>query len=196
MINLQGCRFGRLVVLRRVPGGSWMCKCDCGKVAFVITGNLKRGNSRSCGCAWKQVITTHGLANTTEYKVWKAMHHRCRSNRRDLRAVYKDRGIKVCKEWSDFVVFLTDMGTRPSPKHQLDRIDTYRGYSKANCRWVTQKVNLNNKRTCLYIEFNGKRQTIAMWAEELGFNYRTLHNRIKRGWPIERALTLTTQKET
>jgi hypothetical protein len=53
-IDLVGQRFGGLVVLKRagtVAGKRrWTCRCDCGRTTTVPTGNLRSGNSRSCGC--------------------------------------------------------------------------------------------------------------------------------------------------
>jgi hypothetical protein len=72
---------------------------------------------------------------------------------------------------------------------QIDRIDNSKGYYKGNCRWATQKVNLNNRRGNRVITFGGFTGTITQWAEQLGINPRTLNNRINRGWPLERALT-------
>jgi len=37
-------------------------------------------------------------------------------------------------------------------------------------------------------ELNGKRQSLSDWAKELGLNTATLYSRIKRGWPLDRAL--------
>lgn len=28
----------------------WECKCDCGKVCYVVTADLNRGAVKSCGC--------------------------------------------------------------------------------------------------------------------------------------------------
>lgn len=59
-IDLIGKRFGRLVVVqlgeqKYFPSGSvarqWLCICDCGKQLQVLGNNLRRGNSKSCGCA-------------------------------------------------------------------------------------------------------------------------------------------------
>jgi transcriptional regulator of acetoin/glycerol metabolism len=95
----------------------------------------------------------------------------------------------MCEEWrNDFMAFYNDMGTRPTPKHSLDRIDNEKGYYKDNCRWVTKEVQANNTRTNVFIEYKGKRQTIAQWAKELGLPKQTLHNRIKNGLPIERVM--------
>ena len=56
-IDLTGQRFGRLVVLERIPTPKfyanrdawWNCKCDCGKLHAASSRNL-RMRCRSCGC--------------------------------------------------------------------------------------------------------------------------------------------------
>ena len=40
-----------------------------------------------------------------------------------------------------------------------------------------------------WIEFEGKRKLLAQWAKEIGISRSTLQQRIKSGWPLERALT-------
>ena len=62
MRHLEGQRFGKLLVIRRVPGGAWMCQCDCGGMNFPTTMNLLKGNSRSCGC---EKFHTHPLTHTS-----------------------------------------------------------------------------------------------------------------------------------
>lgn len=188
MLDLVGHRFGRLLVIERVPGGAWICDCDCGRKAIVTTSNLRGGNSTSCGCKKDEACTTHGMSRTKEYVTWKTMHHRCRSTNPAQRPHYLDRGIVVCAEWKDFTVFLRDMGKHPGKGYDLDRINNDLGYSKENCRYVSRSVNLNNRRCNRRITFNGKTQTIADWALETGINYRTLNNRINRGWAVEDAM--------
>ena len=56
--DLTGQKFGRLTVIRRVedkicPSGTYkqyLCKCDCGNERIVISQNLTRGHTQSCGC--------------------------------------------------------------------------------------------------------------------------------------------------
>ena len=55
--DLTNERFGRLTVIRRVRNpildrrdAWWLCDCDCGVKVKVPAYNLKRGNTKSCGC--------------------------------------------------------------------------------------------------------------------------------------------------
>ena len=54
IINMEGQRFGRLVVLRRghnIRGkAAWICQCDCGLIVEVMGKNLRDGCTKSCGC--------------------------------------------------------------------------------------------------------------------------------------------------
>lgn len=55
-IDMVGKRFGQLTVLQRVESRDnshqawWECKCDCGNNIFVRGGQLRSGNTKSCGC--------------------------------------------------------------------------------------------------------------------------------------------------
>lgn len=70
--NLVGCRFGRLEVVRdsgERNNGSvvWECKCDCGKITFVTTRNLKSGNTTSCGCIRSKKRAQMQLTNAQQH---------------------------------------------------------------------------------------------------------------------------------
>lgn len=58
--DLTGQRFGKLIAIRptekRAYGGNivWECKCDCGNICYVSTGDLRSGNTSSCGCIWNR----------------------------------------------------------------------------------------------------------------------------------------------
>jgi hypothetical protein len=53
-VDITNQRFGKLLVIRQVPGSKgiikWECTCDCGNKTIVSTSNLQAGNKRSCGC--------------------------------------------------------------------------------------------------------------------------------------------------
>jgi len=64
---------------------------------------------------------------------------------------YINKGITVYDEWlTDFQAFYEYIGSRPTPKHSLDRIDNDGNYEPGNVRWATksqQSINrtMNNK---------------------------------------------------
>lgn len=49
-----GKRYGRLTVEKFYgidkQGAVWLCKCDCGQELAVYGRDLRRNNTRSCGC--------------------------------------------------------------------------------------------------------------------------------------------------
>ncbi len=71
---------------------------------------------------------------------------------------------------------------------QLDRKKGHLGYSPGNCRWVTQLVNRNNRRSNRLVTFDGRSMSVADWAREVGVSPRTIHARLDRGLLPEKAL--------
>ena len=57
-MDIAGQRFGKLTAEKYVPntkkGSYWLCSCDCGNSVVVSLGNLKKGNTKSCGCLSKK----------------------------------------------------------------------------------------------------------------------------------------------
>jgi hypothetical protein len=132
---------------------------------------------------------THGKAGTSTYHTWRSIKERCCNPYSKDWKNYGGRGIAMCQEWIDsFANFLEDMGDRPAGM-SIDRIDNMQGYSKDNCRWASVQTQSNNRRTCVYVEYEGKSQSVADWAREVGLERKTLEYRIRSGWSPERALT-------
>ena len=132
----------------------------------------------------------HGLHGIPEYEIWMAMKQRCYNKNHRHYANYGGRGITVCQQWlENFVTFLEDMGKRPTSKHTIERKDTDKGYDPDNCEWATRAVQSRNTRQNHWITFNGKTQCMTDWAHELGINLRTLSDRLRSGWPTEKALS-------
>lgn len=127
---------------------------------------------------------------TREYTAWMNMRQRCNSSYGISYRNYGARGILVCAEWNnDFDKFVEDMGKSPGDGYSLDRIDNNKGYSKENCRWLDKISQNNNRRDNIFIEYNGKNQTVSQWAAELGVSFSLLYKRLGRGWNIEKIMT-------
>ena len=62
MKDLTGKRFGRLTVIKtqgknKFNNYMWLCRCDCGNEIVVLSGNLLKGNTKSCGCIQRNDLT-------------------------------------------------------------------------------------------------------------------------------------------
>ncbi len=81
-INLEGQRFGKLLVIKlshiNKKGSFWKCLCDCGNENIIKSGNLRNGHTKSCGCQKESLIATNlkqyfieNYNAITEYKILK-----------------------------------------------------------------------------------------------------------------------------
>ncbi len=192
-IDVLGQVFGRLTVSRHayIKKGRhyWECLCSCGNTCTVVAYSLYRGNTRSCGCLRVETTTARrtahgqksGAAPTAEYTTWRNMLDRCQKPNGSRRLRYAERGTSVCERWANsFEAFFADMGKKPSPEHSLDRIDNDGDYSKQNCRWATQLEQANNKCNNHLLTYQGRTQSLAMWARELGVKSESLRYRLNQ----------------
>lgn len=88
LLDLTGKRFGKLVAIERaedycyeskgkiITAPRWLCKCDCGNMVIVQGGNLRSGNTTSCGCENKaskseliisEFLNNNGIKYCREY---------------------------------------------------------------------------------------------------------------------------------
>lgn len=130
----------------------------------------------------------HLQTGSKTYEVWTSMRKRCLRTTHRAYHNYGGRGIAICKRWDDFRNFLRDMGERPKGR-SLDRIDNDGDYTPENCRWATREEQQNNTRRNVKLTLHGVTRTLTAWAKALNMQKGTLHARIKRGWPIRKALT-------
>lgn len=185
----SGTRYGRLTTTGkyelRKGNACFECICDCGSLVWKRGKDLRYGNVKSCGCLQKDTArkkAKHGMYNTRIYKTYNAMKERCYNEKCSSYYLYGKRGISICDEWlgeKGFVNFY-NWATQNGYKDNLtiDRIDSNGNYEPLNCRWADYKTQSNNTRRNHYITHNGKTQTMAQWANELGISYQALNSRI------------------
>lgn len=190
--DLTGQRFNRLLVLRlagKSKSGNlrWECICDCGNKTIVDAGNLKKGHVQSCGCLnierVKQVNTTHGGTNDALFKVWEMIKERCLKPSHKSYKDYGGRGITICEEWEHDYQKFKDFALSHGWKRglQVSRIDNEKGYFPENVNFVTRVENSNNRRNTIFIDFEGKKVSLANLARMVNKNYSSLWSRYRRG---------------
>lgn len=195
--DLAGQVFGRLKAIAFRPDDTkhpyWRCVCECGRETIVRASCLTSGYTKSCNCLAREASRKrnrrHGLRSRPEYEVWRLMVRRCHDPRCKSFRDYGARGISVCKRWRDSVAaFIADMGPRPSPEHQIDRLNNSRGYEPGNCRWTTRIIQSRNKRDTILVEYRGKVSPLSELAGKSRVNYDTIRYRLRAGWSAEDAL--------
>jgi hypothetical protein len=204
-IDIAGEKFGRLTAVRMTAMGCkgppqraerWLFRCSCdGKEIEINKYSVTHSKTVSCGCLQKQraaeAKTTHGHCVSRklspEYRSWAHMCKRCNNLNDEHYPDYAGRGITVCQRWADsFQAFFDDMGPKPSPKHEIDRIDNDGNYEPGNVRWATRTEQNNNRRNNRSLTINGRKMTFAEWEREAGIPRRRLRDYIdRRGFSLE-----------
>lgn len=195
-VNIQGQTFGDLTVLgrgysagRKHRSAIWLCRCECGNLTQVRGEFLRAGKTKSCGCLSAkravEIHSTHGMSNTPEYAAWVNMRRRCSDTSSRHYKNYGGRGIRVFPKWEvSFEEFFKEVGLRPTPAHELDRIDNDGNYEPGNVRWLLRAENQLNRRPKAWWVIDGERyQSLAAAASVFGVCERTIANWCKGSRP-------------
>jgi hypothetical protein len=192
-----GFKIGKLEIISNaesyiLPSGqknkAFLCKCECGNEKKVRWLHLKRGKIQSCGC---YVKTRNGIGNSPICKLWRGIKYRTSENYFQ-RHLYFDKGIKVSENWlnnfDEFYNWCIENGYKKGL--QLDRKNNSLGYFPENCRFVTSKINCNNRDNTFYVFYNNEKIALKILLEKLRKekNYFTILARIKRGWEHQKAI--------
>lgn len=157
-------------------------KCSCGKETAKRLESVKSGKVKSCGCMKGKMISKakiiHGKCNTDLYYVWHNMKVRCYNKNNYHYKWYGSRGISVCDDWrQDFQSFYKwAIAANWKKGLTIDRIDNNGNYEPSNCRFVTQKENVNNAREITKANTSGHRN-----IKKIKEKYRVVVKRIHLG---------------
>ena len=182
--DITGKRFGILTALHPTSSRNsaeqimWRCKCDCGRELDVSGSSLRTGHTKSCGkCGYTEQARFNLVAKwktDVEYhlasRIFDGMIQRCYNPKNNGYKNYGGRGIYICDEWlkdrSKFVEWSIQNGYRPDLS--IDRIDNDGPYAPWNCRWVSNDVQQNNRRSCHFISVNNELASASTWARRIG----------------------------
>lgn len=176
-LDITNWRFGKLVAIsptgKRVTGGKiWSCLCDCGNTVEATLGNLRTGQTKSCGC----IVRKHSKTNDKVYHTWQNIKDRCLNENNQRYNMYGGIGITLQENFiDDFLAFYKEVGDPPdkSSKWSLDRIDNNKGYVAGNMRWATLYQQARNKsmarnnntgKTGVGWEVNNRTGTTIAWC--------------------------------
>ena len=187
--NLSGKRFGRLTVLKisgndKSGGLRYSCICDCGNLHVANARNLRKGEVRSCGClVGESRFSKHNGSYDRLYHIWIGIKSRCFSPNTCNYRHYGGRGITMCEEWrTDYTIFRDwALAHGYDDNLTIERVNNNGNYCPENCIWTSQFRQNNNSRFNHMIEFNGKIQSMADWARELGISYPAMRYRVDHG---------------
>lgn len=197
VVDIVGNRYGRLTVLCFSKTFNhhayWLCKCDCGNETVVEGRDLRKGNTKSCGCLKRTknknglkkgcpgYRKSHGMKGTRIYRTWCGMKTRCLNPNHPRYKDYGGRGITICKKWLSFDGFYDDMKEGYSDELTLDRIDNNKGYYKDNCKWSTTFEQMNNRRNNVLITINGETDTVSHMCLKHNARYEKVIKAIEKG---------------
>ncbi|PWJ93569.1 hypothetical protein C8D77_101248 [Mesorhizobium loti] len=202
-IDLSGQQFGQLRVLGPASMVNkhlrWNCICACGAECQVSGEGLRKGIAISCGCNQRKGRgnTTHGLNTGGTHPLagtWSGIQQRCFNPNAQRYNRYGGRGITVCDRWLNgadgkpgFQCFVEDMGPKPTPEHSIERKDKDGNYEPGNCHWALDVEQARNRRTTVEVDLDGERVSLAEYCERKGLTYKIVHQRLSRGWSLEKA---------
>ena len=96
---------------------------------------------------------------------------------------YKDyggRGISVCEEWRDYEKFRAwAIKNGYSDNLTIDRIDNNGNYEPSNCRFITIKEQMLNKRNNHWVVYGGERLTVSQLSEKYSVPESTVRWRLE-----------------
>ena len=124
--------------------------CQCGNLFTATKYKVDVGHTKSCGCikvsSASTLNVTHSRSKHPLFNVWSNMHQRCYNINNPSYKEYGARGIDIDLYWHNIDNFIKDMFPSYKQGLSLDRINNNSGYSKSNCRWVTQTIQSRNTR--------------------------------------------------
>lgn len=203
VIDMVGRRFGNVTGIRKVGmctsgDARWEFLCECGNTFEANGYYVRSGKRTSCpDCSRRRaaaLFMKHGRTNTPEFSTWTDIQTRCHNENSASYPDYGGRGISVCERWrSSFNLFFADMGSRPSPKHSIDRIDNNGDYAPGNCRWATALEQVRNRRNSAKVTVRGITKPLVEWCEEYGCTPAAAYARRAQGLKGEAIFRSTIQ---
>ena len=90
----------------------------------------------------RQTQVKHGDRYSRLYRTWVNMKARCNNQKNYNYAVYGGRGITICSQWDDYIIFKKwALSNGYTDNLTIDRVDVNGNYEPNNCQWITSSEN-------------------------------------------------------
>lgn len=133
----------------------------------------------------------HLESHTPLHDIWCGINKRCRHHPR-----YAGRDISTCDEWSVYENFRDwALANGYKPGLTIERIDVDGNYCSENCKWIPLAEQARNRTTTRWVDYDGRKMSLAEAAELTGLPYKEVHLRIKNGWSEYDALHTPIQSQ-
>lgn len=148
----------------------------CGSEFKALTGDIKSGKQKSCGCLKRE----HNLTKHRLYNLWNGMMARCYNINQDNYKNYGGRGISVCERWHNIENFIEDLYSSFEEGLSLDRLDVNGNYEPENCRWVDKNTQAQHTRKIRNTNTSGYRgvswhKSRGKWQVQIVINNKKKH---------------------
>ena len=133
---------------------------------------------------------THGESHTRLHDIWTGINKRCNPATQNSER-YGKRGIGMCDEWRDYTKFRDwALANGYDEFLTIERKDVNGDYSPDNCTWIPLVEQARNRRTTHWVEYDGRRMSLAEACEIAGLPYKQVFFRMARlHWPFEKAIS-------
>lgn len=103
--------------------------------------------TRECWAVHQAPYKSHGESKTRLNRIWCDMRRRCNPKNAAKRPAYSGRGVSVFQEWNNYLVFREwALSNGYNDSLEIDRINNDGNYEPSNCRWVSHRTNILNRR--------------------------------------------------
>lgn len=205
-IDYTGQVFGRLTVIEYYGSKNgriayWRCQCSCGNITITAANDLRKGQTKSCGCLSREEsakrLKVHGLSKHPLHSIWSTMIARCLSVKSTNYEGYGGRGIVICDNWllpkgQGFLNFYNWAIANGWEKGlTIERIDVNGNYCPENCTWIPRSEQARNRRNNKVVTYKGHTAILKEIVELFGtVSYDTTVHRLSSGWSLDDALSL------
>lgn len=163
--------------------------CRCGTERRLLEQNMRRANREQREfCPACLDANYHHMTDTRIWRIWQHMVRRATNPEDKDYKRYGAVGRGVSSDWLDFKNFYRDMSATYRDDLTIDRRDNSLGYSKENCRWVTNMVQQSNKMNNRTIRFQDKNMHLAEFCRVAGVGRGAISPYLNRGLTVEGAL--------